>query len=318
MGLFHIFSMKDAPFVLKVKAVFNILGIAYFTGTVSSGIFIAFFISIPKLVEVHNFSTTKHYVIALFLCINIVGNYLLTALTDTSTDTLQATTCRTSPCEHVHQGDLKGKRSSRGSRQSASSGKRRINHKIWDKSKLSNTDTLTKPWRAYDCILCRSCILKRDHHCFFVGSCIGYHNQKYFIQCCAYLACGCCYSIILTSLYLHTRYGTQFQGAWTFIYLLPLTVISWLQGSTPLGEICLVLFLYIALVGGVVGIGFCLWESHITFLGLTTYEAMHGLTGPKKGSFKDNFCDVFGKYWYIGMLIPIRLPQYGNGTYGQY
>lgn len=316
MGFFSVFAMKEASWTLRVKAVFNVIGMVYFTSTVSVGVILAWFISIPKLVEAQNFSSTKHYLISLFICINVIGNYLLTVFTDTSTATLRSPVAiAKSTTTMSHRGQTKNREDTQRDTTTTRSVNRSSRSKAKHHVHFSDTYTFIKPLRAFDCQLCNSCILKRDHHCFFIGSCIGYHNQKYFINCCGYLAFGCSYSLILTTLYLHIKYGTQFEGAWTFVYLLPLTVVSWLQGNTPIGEIAMVLFLYICLVGGVTGIGFWLWESHITFLGLTTYEAMHGLSGPNKSSFIDNFRDVFGKYWYIGMFLPIKLPQYGNGTY---
>lgn len=301
MGLFTVFSNKEATFFIKVKAVINIVGMTYFAVMITLSITLALFISIPKLAATVDFSTTKHYLITLYLGMNTIGNYLLTVFTDTSTKTLSVKPSKSSTGKRTHRKGTKGK------------GKTNHVH-------FAQTDTVIKPWRAYDCLLCNSCILKRDHHCFFVGYCIGYHNQKYFIQCCAYITCGCFYSLILTTLYLHVNYETQFHGAWTFLYLLPLTGIQWLQGISPFGEVCMVVYLYICLTGGIVAIAFFLWESHITFHGLTTYEAMHGINvlGPKRGSVWENFVDVFGRYWYLGWILPIQLPQCGNGVYTQY
>ena len=35
--------------------------------------------------------------------------------------------------------------------------------------------------RSYRCSLCQRCIPIQDHHCFFVGCCIGEHNKRYFL-----------------------------------------------------------------------------------------------------------------------------------------
>ena len=38
-----------------------------------------------------------------------------------------------------------------------------------------------RPPRCHHCPVCDICILKRNHHCFFTGACIGLGNQKNFI-----------------------------------------------------------------------------------------------------------------------------------------
>lgn len=38
-----------------------------------------------------------------------------------------------------------------------------------------------RPPRAHHCKKCERCILRRDHHCNWLGVCIGYYNYKYFI-----------------------------------------------------------------------------------------------------------------------------------------
>lgn len=41
--------------------------------------------------------------------------------------------------------------------------------------------------RSYHCKKCGCCILRRDHHCVWVGHCVGYPNHKFFIQFVFYL-----------------------------------------------------------------------------------------------------------------------------------
>ncbi|CAK8692241.1 unnamed protein product [Clavelina lepadiformis] len=37
------------------------------------------------------------------------------------------------------------------------------------------------PPRSHHCSICNACILKHDHHCFFLCQCVGLKNQRYFI-----------------------------------------------------------------------------------------------------------------------------------------
>mmetsp|Transcript_96280 Transcript_96280/g.277924 ORF Transcript_96280/g.277924 Transcript_96280/m.277924 type:complete len:363 (-) Transcript_96280:130-1218(-) len=37
-----------------------------------------------------------------------------------------------------------------------------------------------KPDRCHHCRICKTCILKMDHHCPWIYNCVGFHNYKYF------------------------------------------------------------------------------------------------------------------------------------------
>ncbi|CAK7892178.1 palmitoyltransferase Pfa3p [[Candida] anglica] len=45
-----------------------------------------------------------------------------------------------------------------------------------------------KPDRCHHCSSCKKCVLRMDHHCPWFASCIGFYNQKFFIQFLTYLA----------------------------------------------------------------------------------------------------------------------------------
>lgn len=44
-----------------------------------------------------------------------------------------------------------------------------------------------KPDRCHHCSTCNQCILRMDHHCPWFACCIGFHNQKFFIQFLSYV-----------------------------------------------------------------------------------------------------------------------------------
>ncbi|KAJ7206661.1 DHHC palmitoyltransferase-domain-containing protein [Mycena pura] len=41
---------------------------------------------------------------------------------------------------------------------------------------------IVKPYRAHHCRVCGTCILKFDHHCPWIGQCVGARNHKFFIN----------------------------------------------------------------------------------------------------------------------------------------
>ena len=55
-----------------------------------------------------------------------------------------------------------------------------------------------KPDRTHHCSQCHRCVLKMDHHCDWVGNCIGFYNYKYFLNTLFY-ASVCTIMIVTTS-----------------------------------------------------------------------------------------------------------------------
>lgn len=41
--------------------------------------------------------------------------------------------------------------------------------------------SLYKPDRTHHCSICACCTLKMDHHCLWIGNCVGFYNHKYFM-----------------------------------------------------------------------------------------------------------------------------------------
>lgn len=53
-----------------------------------------------------------------------------------------------------------------------------------------------KPDRCHHCRVCKSCILKMDHHCPWIMNCVGFRNHKYFFLLVVYSMLSCLYICI--------------------------------------------------------------------------------------------------------------------------
>ncbi|KMZ93201.1 hypothetical protein PVMG_04947 [Plasmodium vivax Mauritania I] len=63
-------------------------------------------------------------------------------------------------------------------------------------------DFLVRPERAHHCRSCKRCVLKMDHHCPWIGTCVGERNLKFFFL---FLSYG-----LLTTVYIAVTISPKF------------------------------------------------------------------------------------------------------------
>lgn len=54
-----------------------------------------------------------------------------------------------------------------------------------------------KPPASHHCSICKRCIARMDHHCPWVNTCVGYYNQKFFLQFLIYVFLGSIHALVL-------------------------------------------------------------------------------------------------------------------------
>lgn len=54
-----------------------------------------------------------------------------------------------------------------------------------------------KPIRAHHCSICKRCIVKMDHHCPWIASCVGVGNMKFFILFVVYIFSTSAYCLLM-------------------------------------------------------------------------------------------------------------------------
>ncbi|XP_062864021.1 palmitoyltransferase ZDHHC22 [Trichomycterus rosablanca] len=156
------------------------------------------------------------------------------------------------------------------------------------------------------CKLCKKVILKRDHHCFFTGNCIGNRNMRYFIMFSIYTSCTCLYSLVLGVAYLTMEYAISFENPLMFLTLLPISTGYFFLGAISGVQFFLVIMLYVWLGIGMVSAGFCCQQILLVARGQTWCQLQKGQLVESRGTWRSNLSDVFGSRWVLGLFLPVQ------------
>lgn len=158
-----------------------------------------------------------------------------------------------------------------------------------------------KPDRCHHCRVCKSCVLKMDHHCPWVMNCIGFRNHKYFfllvvysVLCCAFIG-----STVLESVLSSAEKDMPSMNRFLLVLCL---VLSLIMGCLMSAFLC---FHVCLTIRGMTTIEFCekaaLGDGLLWKCGRSAYD--HGLF--------ENFAAVLGPQPLL-WLLPVN-PPVGDG-----
>lgn len=157
------------------------------------------------------------------------------------------------------------------------------------------------PPRSFHCSHCNACILKRDHHCFFSNSCIGFYNQRFFILYIVYMVWGNIWALYLQITYLSEVYPLDSYFD-LFSFFPAVTIVQFLLGKLAMLNAILMIHIALCAICLCAALFFLFFETILMFKGMTSYESQR--TGPiYDQGILNNIRSVFGPIKTIPLQI---------------
>ena len=161
------------------------------------------------------------------------------------------------------------------------------------------------PPRCHHCPLCRKCILKRHHHCFFTGVCIGAANQRHFL---AFMFWAKVVTMFGTAHMLPYAFGhviaTEQASCWDLIP--PVVLYRAVLGYTDALHFPLCVTFWMVLAFTLGAIVFFFRTLTFTVLGVTDVEFAKRVKVVDTRRMQNRLRYVLGENWLLNFVVPFR------------
>ncbi|PAV63385.1 hypothetical protein WR25_06321 isoform B [Diploscapter pachys] len=163
------------------------------------------------------------------------------------------------------------------------------------------------PIRSHHCPLCKMCVLRKDHHCFVTGGCVGLGNQRYFLTFLFWCCVGLFLAVPIMWSYMNATVAPWYPLGF-FYYAGPIALIRWVLGYSTFGSFCLASLFSFAIGGLCSALGFFGMNVFYTCYGYTMYEyhsaPIREAFDGDGNSLGERFRLVFGKNWLLNFIVP--------------
>ncbi|KFM60521.1 putative palmitoyltransferase ZDHHC24, partial [Stegodyphus mimosarum] len=156
------------------------------------------------------------------------------------------------------------------------------------------------PPRSFHCDKCKTCILKRDHHCAFAGRCIGLKNFRYFLLFLFYLSLGAMYAMLFNMYFIWDVLG-GFSFFSVGAHFVPF--IFWILGYLSFRVFICTLMSLLSIIGVLCVTYFFFFHLNQMLHNQTTYEHIENIRDYDLG-WKNNLVESLGQQWHMVWFLP--------------